>query len=175
MAAPVIQVENLTKSFGDRLLFGDLTFGISEGEKIGLVARTGTGKTPLLKILAGEVHRTAVGQVSAVVQVHAQHRVAGLAQRHIDGVIGLSPRVRLNIGKLGPEQLARPLDGQILRHVHTLAAGQQVVQVGVVVRCFGFQDRHLFCFRGTIKIITYFYVYRSIDGILQRTNTCQFA
>ncbi|MDE5744384.1 MAG: ABC-F family ATP-binding cassette domain-containing protein [Paramuribaculum sp.] len=54
MAAPVIQVENLTKSFGDRLLFGDLTFGISEGEKIGLVARNGTGKTTLLKILAGE-------------------------------------------------------------------------------------------------------------------------
>ncbi|MDE6049061.1 MAG: ATP-binding cassette domain-containing protein, partial [Paramuribaculum sp.] len=53
MAAPVIQVENLTKSFGDRLLFGDLTFGISEGEKIGLVARNGTGKTTLLKILAG--------------------------------------------------------------------------------------------------------------------------
>lgn len=53
MAAPVIQVENLTKSFGDRLLFGDLTFGISEGEKIGLVARNGTGKTTLLRVLAG--------------------------------------------------------------------------------------------------------------------------
>ena len=53
MAAPVIQVENLTKSFGDRLLFGDLTFGINEGEKIGLVARNGTGKTTLLRVLAG--------------------------------------------------------------------------------------------------------------------------
>ena len=53
MAAPVIQVEELTKSYGDRLLFGDLTFGISEGEKIGLVARNGTGKTTLLRILAG--------------------------------------------------------------------------------------------------------------------------
>ena len=54
MAAPVIQVEDLTKSYGDRLLFGDLTFGNSEGEKIGLVARNGTGKTTLLKILAGK-------------------------------------------------------------------------------------------------------------------------
>jgi len=54
MAAPVIQVENLTKSFGDRLLFGDLTFGISEGEKIGLVARNGTGKTTLLRVLGGK-------------------------------------------------------------------------------------------------------------------------
>ncbi|MDE5688209.1 MAG: ATP-binding cassette domain-containing protein, partial [Paramuribaculum sp.] len=53
MAAPVIQIENLTKSYGDRLLFGDLTFGLSEGEKVGLVARNGTGKTTLLRILGG--------------------------------------------------------------------------------------------------------------------------
>ena len=48
-----LQVENLTKSYGDRLLFGDITFGVNEGDKIGLIAKNGTGKTTLLSILAG--------------------------------------------------------------------------------------------------------------------------
>ena len=49
----LLQVENLTKSYGDRLLFGDVTFGINEGDKIGIVAKNGTGKTTLLSVLAG--------------------------------------------------------------------------------------------------------------------------
>lgn len=53
--APVsyIQIENLTKSYGDRLLFGDVTFGINRGDKIGLIAKNGTGKTTMLRIIAG--------------------------------------------------------------------------------------------------------------------------
>ena len=49
----VLQVEDLTKSYGDRLLFGDISFGVSEGEKIGLIAKNGTGKSTLLGIIAG--------------------------------------------------------------------------------------------------------------------------
>ncbi len=49
-----LQIEKLTKSFGDRLLFSDFTFGIYEGDKIGLVARNGAGKSTLLKIICGE-------------------------------------------------------------------------------------------------------------------------
>lgn len=48
-----LQIENLTKSFGDRLLFADVTFGINQGDKIGLIAKNGTGKTTLLRIIAG--------------------------------------------------------------------------------------------------------------------------
>ncbi|MDE6629374.1 MAG: ATP-binding cassette domain-containing protein, partial [Muribaculaceae bacterium] len=48
-----IQIENLTKSFGDRKLFADVTFGINEGDKIGLIAKNGTGKTTLLRCIAG--------------------------------------------------------------------------------------------------------------------------
>lgn len=48
----ILQVENLTKSVGDRILFENLTFGVEEGDKIGIVAKNGTGKTTLLNILA---------------------------------------------------------------------------------------------------------------------------
>lgn len=53
MATPILQVEGLTKSVGDRLLFGDVTFGVEEGDRIGIVARNGTGKSTLLEIIAG--------------------------------------------------------------------------------------------------------------------------
>lgn len=46
-------VEGISKSFGIRTLFKDISFHIEEGDKIALVARNGTGKTTLLKILAG--------------------------------------------------------------------------------------------------------------------------
>lgn len=48
-----LQVENLSKSFGDKVLFSDVTFGIYEGDKIGLIAKNGAGKTTLLRIVAG--------------------------------------------------------------------------------------------------------------------------
>ena len=51
---PYLDVQNLTKSFGALLLFQDISFSISEGQRIGLVARNGTGKTTLLSILAGK-------------------------------------------------------------------------------------------------------------------------
>lgn len=50
---PCLQVENLTKSFGDLVLFNNLSFGIGEGDRVGLIAKNGTGKTTLLNILTG--------------------------------------------------------------------------------------------------------------------------
>ena len=49
-----LQIEGLTKSFGDRVLFADIAFGLSEGERVGLIAKNGTGKTTLLNIIAGD-------------------------------------------------------------------------------------------------------------------------
>lgn len=49
-----LQIEGLTKSYGDRLLFGDVTFGVYEGDKVGIIAPNGTGKSTLLSIIAGE-------------------------------------------------------------------------------------------------------------------------
>ena len=47
-----IQVENLTKSFGDKRLFDGISFGISNNQRVALIAKNGTGKTTLLNILA---------------------------------------------------------------------------------------------------------------------------
>lgn len=50
---PYLQIEGLTKSVGDRMLFSDITFGINEGDKIGIIAKNGTGKSTLLDVIAG--------------------------------------------------------------------------------------------------------------------------
>ena len=47
-----LQVENLTKSFGDNLLFENISFGIADNQRMALIAKNGTGKTTLLNILA---------------------------------------------------------------------------------------------------------------------------
>ena len=49
-----LSVENISKSFGERSLFNNLSFGINEGQKIGFVAKNGTGKTSILNILSGD-------------------------------------------------------------------------------------------------------------------------
>ena len=53
MADALLTVENLTKSFGEKLLFEDISFGINAGQKTALIARNGTGKTSLLNIITG--------------------------------------------------------------------------------------------------------------------------
>ena len=63
-----------------------------------------------------------VRQVSAVREVHAEHRVARLQQREVDGHVRLRARVRLHVGVLGAEQLLRSRDRERLGHVHELAA-----------------------------------------------------
>lgn len=54
MAVPYLQVDNLTKSFGDLVLFENISFGIAEGQRVGLIAKNGTGKTTLLNIISGK-------------------------------------------------------------------------------------------------------------------------
>ena len=51
--ASFLQVENISKSYGDKTLFRNISFNINEGDKIALIAPNGTGKSSLLKILAG--------------------------------------------------------------------------------------------------------------------------
>ncbi len=49
-----LQIDNLTKSFGDLVLFENISFGIAQGQKTGLIAKNGAGKTTLLNIIAGK-------------------------------------------------------------------------------------------------------------------------
>lgn len=51
---PFLDIQNLSKRFGERLLFDDISFAIGEGEKVGLIAQNGTGKSTLLSIIAGD-------------------------------------------------------------------------------------------------------------------------
>ena len=53
MANPILQVENLSKSFGDLLLFENVSFGMTEGQHVGLIGKNGCGKSTLLGLLAG--------------------------------------------------------------------------------------------------------------------------
>ena len=61
----LLSTEKLTKAYGTKTLFSDLTFGIAEGDKIGLIGVNGTGKSTLLKILAGMEPRDS-GQLTMV-------------------------------------------------------------------------------------------------------------
>ena len=54
MADALLTVENLTKSYGDKMLFEDISFGINAGQKTALIARNGYGKSTLLNILTGK-------------------------------------------------------------------------------------------------------------------------
>ena len=51
---PFLQVDHLTFAVGDKVLFRDVSFGIAEGQRVGLIAQNGAGKSSLLKLIAGE-------------------------------------------------------------------------------------------------------------------------
>lgn len=48
-----VLVDKVSKSVGDRMLFSDVTFGVEEGDKIGIVARNGAGKSTFLNVICG--------------------------------------------------------------------------------------------------------------------------
>ena len=54
MPIPYIDIQNLTKSFGAQVLFENISFSIAEGQRVGFVAKNGTGKSTLLSVLTGK-------------------------------------------------------------------------------------------------------------------------
>ena len=51
---PYLDIQNLTKTFGAQVLFEDISFSVAQGQKVGLIAQNGTGKSTLLEIIAGK-------------------------------------------------------------------------------------------------------------------------
>lgn len=54
---PYLDVQNLTKSFGALMLFKNISFSIAEGQRVGLIAKNGTGKSTLLSVISGKEGR----------------------------------------------------------------------------------------------------------------------
>lgn len=54
METPFLDVQNISKSFGALVLFSDISFSISQGQRVGLIAKNGTGKSTLLRVIAGK-------------------------------------------------------------------------------------------------------------------------
>ncbi|MBR1575224.1 MAG: ABC-F family ATP-binding cassette domain-containing protein [Bacteroidales bacterium] len=74
--ASYLQIENISKSYGDKILFEKIGFNINEGDKIALIAPNGTGKTTLMRILAGKDKSDSGGQIKFLKQI----RIAFLEQ-----------------------------------------------------------------------------------------------
>lgn len=54
MATPFLDIQNVSKRFGDRVLFENISFSVAEGQRVGLIAQNGTGKSTLLSMLTGD-------------------------------------------------------------------------------------------------------------------------
>lgn len=74
----MISINNLSKSYGTRVLFDNLTFNVGKGEKIGLVGRNGYGKTTLLKMITGEAEYD-----SGEIQIPKNYKF-GYLKQHLD-------------------------------------------------------------------------------------------
>ena len=75
-----------------------------------------------LEQLAGEIDLGAVREMAAVIEAHAEDRVARLDQREVRRGVGLRARVRLHVGVVGAEQFLGAIDGELLGDVDELAA-----------------------------------------------------
>lgn len=76
--ASYLQIENISKSYGPKILFENIGFNINEGDKIALIAPNGTGKTSLMRILAGKDKSDSGGKIMFLKQI----RIAFLEQEY---------------------------------------------------------------------------------------------
>ena len=76
--ASYLQIENISKSYGPKILFENIGFNINEGDKIALIAPNGTGKTSLMRILAGKDKSDSGGKITFLKDI----RIAFLEQEY---------------------------------------------------------------------------------------------
>lgn len=126
----MISVENLSKSYGGRVLFESISFRLNSRERVGLVARNGEGKTTLLRIIVGEEEAD-----SGSVIIPRNYRI-GYVRQHLDftaetvlseGIRGLLPHERDHIWKV--EKILTGLgfsESDLGRHPSEFSGGYQV-------------------------------------------------
>jgi len=122
-----LQVENLSKSYGPKVLFDGISFNINEGDKIALVAPNGTGKTSLLKILAGNDKSDSGGsikflkdiKISFLEQEYSFSPENTIAQQLYDGNFERELRINKLLDELGlsPDQKMSTLSGGEVKRV----------------------------------------------------------
>lgn len=88
-----LQVENLTKSYGDLVLFDNISFTIGEGQRIALIGRNGSGKTTLLNILAGKDTADS-GTITPRLAAEAEDERAEAREIVAKAMARLSPKLR---------------------------------------------------------------------------------
>ena len=125
MSAPVLEVREVTKAYGSRPLFEGLSFGLFEGDHVGLVGPNGSGKSTLLKILAGletpdsgtrsvrrDIRAGYVAQDPEFPEGGTVESVVTAAQaHHADEWAGTAAIVLGRAGFVDPEQPVRALSG----------------------------------------------------------------
>jgi len=122
-----LQVENISKSYGPKVLFDGISFNINEGDKIALVAPNGTGKSSLLRILAGNDKSDSGGsikflkdiKISFLEQEYDFDAENSIAQQLYDGDFEHELRINKILSELGlsPEQKMSTLSGGEVKRV----------------------------------------------------------
>jgi len=92
--ANIVNAEHVSIAFGTRILLDDVSLGIGQGQRIGLVGRNGAGKTTLMNLVAGRLQPDS-GRISR----NRDARIGLLDQRDHLGGVRLDPRAALELGK----------------------------------------------------------------------------
>lgn len=119
---PYLQVEHLTKSVGDKVLFRDISFGVAEGQRVALVARNGAGKSTLLNILTRNDEAD-----GGVITFRKDLKIGYLPQRpHFDNNQRVADVCNQHKETAEIERILTQLKiTDLSQSVHTLSGGQQ--------------------------------------------------
>ncbi len=143
-----LSVENISKSYGSRNLFSNISFGISEGQKVALVAKNGTGKTSILRILSGD-EKSDTGIVSyrkgLKVGYLSQDPLLTNGQSILDNVLTAENPMTLAIRNY-EEALENPEDSKAYQsafdQMDQLQAWDYEAQVKQILGKLGLQENH---------------------------------
>ena len=124
-----LQIENISKSYGPKILFEHIGFNVNEGDKIALIAPNGTGKTSLLRILAGKDKSDSGGRIlflkdiriafleqeydfrpdAGILEQILEHSAAATAGMDADHIASFRQKIREFLGNFGLQNTDRKM------------------------------------------------------------------